>query len=405
MGRRRAIALWVLAIAGAAWRYVADGYAPFDPCRAGFAFDPDHGTLADVPAAVRRLDGRAAAVEGLMVPIDPADPIEHFALEPSIYSGPRGAAPAPRSGRGVRRSGHPAAVPLGTGAGVRPPARPCREGRRLPPLPVPPGGDPVGAGRRGPDLPVAVGRSRFGRTRSRGVGNRAPPAAAAAMAVVHVPRETVRFAGVRLESLASSRPAAGDRDDAGDRGHPFAEAGAVERHADECGPAGAGTIPGPRPNGARRAGAAAGGRTTGEGAMASRQTGRWIGWLGLLSLVAAGPRATADLNAGWRFLRSDSAGAEAPAFDDAAWQAGRPAAHVEQPRRPGRRQQLLPGAGVVPPPPRLRPAPGPAARLPAVRRGRTRRRRVRQRHPAGRTRGVRRLLLRRDAAAARPATT
>ncbi len=95
MGRRRAIALWALVIAGAAWRYVADGYAPFDPCRARFAFDPDHGTLADVPAAVRRLDGRAVAVEGFMVPIDPADPIEHFALEPSIYSGP-GGLPPPR---------------------------------------------------------------------------------------------------------------------------------------------------------------------------------------------------------------------------------------------------------------------------------------------------------------------
>ncbi len=54
--------------------------------------------------------------------------------------------------------------------------------------------------------------------------------------------------------------------------------------------------------------------------MASRQTGRWIGWLGLLSLVAAGPRATVDLNGGWRFDPAEATGAEAAGFDDAAWQ-------------------------------------------------------------------------------------
>ncbi|MBW8880161.1 MAG: beta galactosidase jelly roll domain-containing protein [Asticcacaulis sp.] len=36
--------------------------------------------------------------------------------------------------------------------------------------------------------------------------------------------------------------------------------------------------------------------------------------------VAAGERQMTDLDAGWRFLRGDMAGAEVPAFDDRAWQ-------------------------------------------------------------------------------------
>ena len=46
---------------------------------------------------------------------------------------------------------------------------------------------------------------------------------------------------------------------------------------------------------------------------------RW-GWLGLLSLAAAAPRTTVDLNADWRFIRQDAAGAERPDADDAGWQ-------------------------------------------------------------------------------------
>jgi beta-galactosidase len=51
---------------------------------------------------------------------------------------------------------------------------------------------------------------------------------------------------------------------------------------------------------------------------------RRLGWLAFLMLAAAAapaPRTTVDLNDGWRFLRDDAAGAEAPAFDDGAWSA------------------------------------------------------------------------------------
>ncbi len=50
---------------------------------------------------------------------------------------------------------------------------------------------------------------------------------------------------------------------------------------------------------------------------------RRLGWLVLLATAAAAPspRTTADLNDGWRFDRADDAGADAVAFDDAAWQA------------------------------------------------------------------------------------
>ena len=47
-----------------------------------------------------------------------------------------------------------------------------------------------------------------------------------------------------------------------------------------------------------------------------------FGWLGMLLVVAAAPmpRSTTPLNDRWTFLRADAAGAEAAAFDDAAWQ-------------------------------------------------------------------------------------
>jgi beta-galactosidase len=60
--------------------------------------------------------------------------------------------------------------------------------------------------------------------------------------------------------------------------------------------------------------------------MAMANPWRRLGWTALLALAAAAaaapaPRATVDLNGGWRFLRQDVAGADAVAFDDGAWQA------------------------------------------------------------------------------------
>ncbi len=52
----------------------------------------------------------------------------------------------------------------------------------------------------------------------------------------------------------------------------------------------------------------------------TRTAWRRFGWVGLLALAAAGPRTTVALNDGWRFDRADVSGADAPAFDDAAWQ-------------------------------------------------------------------------------------
>ena len=53
--------------------------------------------------------------------------------------------------------------------------------------------------------------------------------------------------------------------------------------------------------------------------------GKWtrLGWAGLLLSLAAAPapRATVDVNGGWRFDRADVPAAAAAAFDDAAWQA------------------------------------------------------------------------------------
>ncbi len=54
-----------------------------------------------------------------------------------------------------------------------------------------------------------------------------------------------------------------------------------------------------------------------------RPVWRRLGWIVLLPLAAAGPRATVDVNDGWRFDRADVAGAEAAAFDDGGWQAVR----------------------------------------------------------------------------------
>ncbi|HSV15734.1 MAG TPA: hypothetical protein VLI90_15845, partial [Tepidisphaeraceae bacterium] len=34
----------------------------------------------------------------------------------------------------------------------------------------------------------------------------------------------------------------------------------------------------------------------------------------------ASPRAAIDFNAGWRFIREDASGADAPAFDDSRWE-------------------------------------------------------------------------------------
>jgi hypothetical protein len=56
-------------------------------------------------------------------------------------------------------------------------------------------------------------------------------------------------------------------------------------------------------------------------------------------------RADTVINTGWKHLRMDNSGASAAAFDDASWASGDAAAHLERDRRPGRRQQLLPGIG------------------------------------------------------------
>ncbi len=88
MRRRWSLLLSVAVLAYAGWRYVVDRYEPFDTQTIPCAFDPDdpaHNTLADIPAAFRRLDGRRVAVEGFMIPMDQAEGIRQFALVPTLW--------------------------------------------------------------------------------------------------------------------------------------------------------------------------------------------------------------------------------------------------------------------------------------------------------------------------------
>ena len=52
---------------------------------AGYTFDQDHGTLADIPQPIRQLDGQHISLEGYMIPLDQADNITAFALVPNLY--------------------------------------------------------------------------------------------------------------------------------------------------------------------------------------------------------------------------------------------------------------------------------------------------------------------------------
>ncbi len=88
--RWRPLLATVLVLAYAGWRYGADRYEPFDPRVPACGFDPDdpaHATVADLPAAARRLDGRRVAVEGFMIPLDQAERITRFALVPKLNGG------------------------------------------------------------------------------------------------------------------------------------------------------------------------------------------------------------------------------------------------------------------------------------------------------------------------------
>jgi hypothetical protein len=51
---------------------------------AGYTFDQQHGTLADVPLPIRQLDGQRISIEGYMIPMDPAENMTEFALVQSL---------------------------------------------------------------------------------------------------------------------------------------------------------------------------------------------------------------------------------------------------------------------------------------------------------------------------------
>lgn len=51
-------------LAWAAYAYLHGGYRTFDLAAQTFPLNPGHGTAADLPADVRRLDGRRVVVDG-----------------------------------------------------------------------------------------------------------------------------------------------------------------------------------------------------------------------------------------------------------------------------------------------------------------------------------------------------
>jgi hypothetical protein len=66
------------------------GYKSIDLQTMGaFPFDEDHGTLQEIPEAVRKLDGRRVSIQGFMVPLDNAERTREFAIVPnlSFYDG------------------------------------------------------------------------------------------------------------------------------------------------------------------------------------------------------------------------------------------------------------------------------------------------------------------------------
>jgi hypothetical protein len=80
----RSILATILLLALAAFEYVHCAVPTLDIASPGFSFDPENGKLADIPAEIRRLDGRVMAVEGYMIPIDQAEDIRRFALIPQL---------------------------------------------------------------------------------------------------------------------------------------------------------------------------------------------------------------------------------------------------------------------------------------------------------------------------------
>ena len=86
--RWRPILAAAVVLAYAGWAYLHDGYHGWDLAAMAYRFDvdgPHYGTVADIPADVRRLDGRRVVVDGFMIPMDQAEQIRQFALVPSLW--------------------------------------------------------------------------------------------------------------------------------------------------------------------------------------------------------------------------------------------------------------------------------------------------------------------------------
>jgi len=77
-----------------AWRAYRGAYKSIDLQTIGaFPFDEEHGTLQEIPEAVRMLDGRRVSIEGFMIPMDETDAVREFAIVPALPSGGRDGRP------------------------------------------------------------------------------------------------------------------------------------------------------------------------------------------------------------------------------------------------------------------------------------------------------------------------
>lgn len=81
------VALMAAIIAGGvkAWSFYYYRYRPIALKDFAYPFDPDHGTIKDIPKWVRDLDGKNVVIEGWMIPLDQAENISQFALFNGIF--------------------------------------------------------------------------------------------------------------------------------------------------------------------------------------------------------------------------------------------------------------------------------------------------------------------------------
>jgi hypothetical protein len=83
----RPILATVFVLGFAVFAYLHSSHAPIDLAAMPLPFDEERPALTDLPADIRKLDGKLVAVDGYMIPLDQAEAISEFALIPAPFPG------------------------------------------------------------------------------------------------------------------------------------------------------------------------------------------------------------------------------------------------------------------------------------------------------------------------------